>query len=225
MENQRYPISKTLDEYVHTLKKHAYSDIEDNNVNIEWGKTQAYAVVIWSHGNPTLIRCNRSVRRWPEPALLGLLAHELSHIALGADSHNEHQTDRDVISRGLGPYLGIERVFTNKYSDHVIQKGRDRYLGYDSIRLSLTNHEINQLDALMADIGVSPRRMLKESLLHDYAFHEKENSSHIVIDGQLYPLDKKPNVDEIKLIVKDSSVQILSEDMVIGENENGRPRY
>ncbi len=220
MGNTRYPINQTLDEYIHVLKKHAYSDIEDSTVIIEWGQTQAYAIVVWSHGKPALVRCSRIIRKWAEPAILGLLSHELSHIALGANSHNELQTDKDVISRGLGPYLAIERVFTNKYSDHLIKRGRDRYLGYDSIRLSLTEHETSQLDALMADIGIAPSRRLKESILHDYAFHEKENASHLMINGHLCPYDTKLSNADIKIVVRKSSIQVLSEDMIIGEYEN-----
>lgn len=199
---------------------YAYTDIEDKNVNVDWGRTQAYAVVIWNQGKPVSIRCNKAIRSWTEPALLGLLSHELSHIALGENSHSEHQTDEDVIIRGLGPYLAIERIFTNKYSDHIIRKGRDRYLGYDSIRSLLTRHEGNQLDALMSDIGILPKKMQKDFLLHDYAIHQTENSSHIIIDGHSYSLDEKQSMKDIKFVVRDSSVQVLLDEQIIGEYEN-----
>jgi len=220
MAELKYQITRTLGDYIRTLISYVYTDIEDKNVNVDWGRTQAYAVVIWNQSKPVSIRCNRAIRSWAEPALLGLLSHELSHIALGENSHSEHQTDRDVILRGLGPYLAIERIFTNKYSDHIIRRGQDRYLGYDSIRSLLTKHEENQLDVLMSDIGFLSKKMQKDSLLHDYAFHQTEESSHIIIDGHSYSLDEKQCIEDIKFVVRDSSVQIVLDEQIIGEFEN-----
>ena len=88
------------------------------------------------------------------PALYGLLSHELSHIALGVNLHSEFQADRDVIERGLGPYLAIERLFTNKHSDYILREGEDKYLGFISIRKLLSPDEVHQLDTLISEIGM-----------------------------------------------------------------------
>ena len=57
-------------------------------------------------------------------------------------------------ARGQGHYLAIERAFTNKYSDHVLRDGADRYLGYTSICKLLKFQEVQQLDSLISDIGI-----------------------------------------------------------------------
>ena len=147
-----YIQSRRFEDFIFTLMNQAYADIKDRTVKVEWGGTGANAVVIWSKNKTDVIRCNRIVRDWPEPALIGLISHELSHIALGVNLHNELQADRDVIERGLGLYLAIERIFTNKGADHIVREGEDRYLGYASIRKILTAHEVHQLDILMSDL-------------------------------------------------------------------------
>ena len=116
------------------------------------GSTGTNAVIIRSQNKSDTIRCNRAVRNWPEPALNGLLSHELSHLALGSKMHTELQADKDVIARGLGHYLAVERAFTNKHSDHVLREGEDRYLGYTFIRKLLKYQEVQQLDTLMSNI-------------------------------------------------------------------------
>jgi hypothetical protein len=150
-----YPHTRRFEDFIFTLMSKEYSDIKDRNVNVVWGRTEANAVIIWSQNKLDIIRCNVAVRDWPEPVLIGLLSHELSHIALGADLHSELQADKDVIARGLGLYLAIERVFTNKHTDHILGKGDDRYLGYESIRKLLTSGQVAQLDILMSDLGMS----------------------------------------------------------------------
>ncbi|MHA1481147.1 MAG: hypothetical protein ACTSQZ_06970 [Candidatus Thorarchaeota archaeon] len=147
--------SRKFEDYVYTLMCEAYSEIKDRTVRIEWGRATANAVIIWSQNKIDIIRCNRAVRNWPEPVLYGLLSHELSHIALGANLHLEIQADRDVIDRGLGPYLAIERLYTNKHSDHILREGEDRYLGYMSIRKLLSSDEVHKLEGLMLDLRMS----------------------------------------------------------------------
>lgn len=148
-----YLFSRKFEDHIYTLMKRAYADIKDRTVKIVWGTTGTNAVIIRSQNKSDTIRCNRAVRDWSEPALIGLLSHELSHIALGSEIHTELQADKDVIARGLGHYLAIERAFTNKHSDHVLREGADRYLGYASIRKLLKFQEIQQLDTLMLNIG------------------------------------------------------------------------
>ena len=107
-----------------------------------WAREGANAAIVWSQNKVDTIRCNIAVTEWPEPAILGLLSHELSHITLGTDLHDEIQADEDVIARGLGHYLAIERAFTNKY------------FGYTSIRKMLKSHLVKQLDKLMSESNV-----------------------------------------------------------------------
>lgn len=220
MDEIKYPISKSLKEYIRTLLRYAYKEIGDADIHIEWGKTHSFAVVIWQEGSSPLIRCNRSVRKWTEPALFGLLSHELSHIVLGSKSHSECQTDVNVIKRGLGPYLAVERIFADKYRDHVIQKGRDRYLGYDSIRSLLTKHEERQLDVLMTDIGILPKKGKIDLIMHDYTFHQIGDMFHIVVNGQSFCLDGIPDIGDIKFINEGTSVQIVYKNRIIGQFEN-----
>jgi hypothetical protein len=150
-----YPHTRKFEDFIFTLMSKEYGDIKDRNVNVVWGRTGANAVIIWSQNKSDIIRCNVAVRDWPEPAIFGLLSHELSHIALGADLHSELQADKDVIARGLGQCLAIERAFTLKYADHIIGEGKDKYLGYKSIKKLLKTHEVQQLDSLMSDLGMT----------------------------------------------------------------------
>ncbi len=150
-----YPHTRRFEDFIFTLMNKEYDDIKDRNVNVVWGRTGANAVIIWSQNKSDIIRCNVAVRDWPEPAIFGLLCHELSHIALGADLHSELQADKDVIARGLGHYLAIERIFTRKYADHIIGEGKDKYLGYESIKKLLKSNEAQQLDSLLSDLGMT----------------------------------------------------------------------
>jgi len=149
-----YTQSRIFEDHIYSLMSKAYADIKDRNVHIEWGRTGANAVLVASQNKSDKIRCNRVVRDWPESALFGLLSHELSHIALGVSFHSELQADEDVIARGLGPYLAIERVFTNKYSDYIMRNGEDKYLGYESIKKLLKTYEVHHLDILMSDLAI-----------------------------------------------------------------------
>ncbi len=153
-------LSGRLEDYVHTkrfedlifkLMSKEYRKIRDRNVYITWAREGANAVIVWNQDKTDVIRCNIAVAEWPEPVIIGLLSHELSHIALGAKLHKEHQADEDVIARGLGHFLALERVFTNKYSDHVLKEGEDRYLGYISIRSRLKPQQVEQLYSLMSE--------------------------------------------------------------------------
>ena len=149
-----YVHTKKFEDYIFTLMSNEYADIKDRTVHILWAREGANAAIVWSQNKVDTIRCNIAITEWPEPEILGLLSHELSHITLGTDLHDEIQADEDVIARGLGHYLAIERAFTNKYSDHVLREGEDRYLGYTSIRKMLKSHLVKQLDKLMSESNV-----------------------------------------------------------------------
>lgn len=149
-----YEHTKKFEDFIFTLMSNEYAEIKDRTVHIIWSKAGPNAAIVWSQNKTDVIRCNIAVTEWPEPAILGLLSHELSHIALGTDLHGELQADEDVIARRLGHYLAIERALTNMSSDHILRDGEDRYLGYESIRKGLNSHQIKQLDRLMSENNV-----------------------------------------------------------------------
>ncbi|MBY8996330.1 MAG: hypothetical protein KGD60_01265 [Candidatus Thorarchaeota archaeon] len=66
----------------------------------------------------------------------------------------ELQVDQDIIARGFGLYLALERLFTNKYSDHILRGGEDRYLGYTSIKKRLKSRKLKLLEKMMSDHGI-----------------------------------------------------------------------
>ncbi|MFW9920971.1 MAG: hypothetical protein ACFFED_15325 [Candidatus Thorarchaeota archaeon] len=156
MRKSQFPQSKTLQEYIETIKAYAYPELSEVGVLGTWKRITSFAFVELGSSITSTIRCNLVVKKWPEPALIGLLAHELSHIVQRNTSPDEQNTDLDAISRGLGVYLAIERVYIGKYFDHVIRSGKDRYLGYQEIRSLLDGHEIEQLDALLEMLGMLP---------------------------------------------------------------------
>jgi hypothetical protein len=147
--------TKKFEDIIFTLMSKAYTDIKDRTVHIIWARKGVNAAIVWSKDKMDVIRCNRAVTDWPEPAIIGLLSHELSHVALGADLHGELQADEDVIARGLGQYLAIERTLTRKYTDQILKDGEDRYLGYLSIRKLLKSREVKELDSLMSDLRMA----------------------------------------------------------------------
>ncbi|MHA2024311.1 MAG: hypothetical protein ACW98U_00300 [Candidatus Thorarchaeota archaeon] len=149
-----YEHTKRFEDLIFSLMRSEYADIKDRSVQIIWSRAGPNAAIVWSQNKTDVIRCNIAITEWSEPAILGLLSHELSHIALGSDLHNELQADEDVIARGLGHYLAIERAFTNKYTDHVLRNGEDRYLGYSSIRKLLRSKKVKLLDQLMSNLGI-----------------------------------------------------------------------
>jgi len=149
-----YVHTKKFEDIIFTLMSKEYADIKNRTVHILWARAGANAVIVWSQNKTDTIRCNITVSEWPEPAIIGLLAHELSHIALGAGLHSELQADEDVIERGLGHFLAIERAFTKKYADHVLREDEDRYLGYSSIKKLLKSRQRKQLASLMTEHGI-----------------------------------------------------------------------
>jgi len=149
-----YIHSRKFEDYIHTLMNDAYQDIKDRTVHIIWTRTGPNAAIVWSKNKVDTIKCNIAIADWPEPVILGLLSHELSHIALGTDLHSELQTDEDVIARGLGHYLAIERAFTKKYSDHILRDGEDRYLGFTSIKKKMKSKEVRKISRLLTEFGI-----------------------------------------------------------------------
>ena len=67
-------------------------------------------------------------------------------------------TDLDAIERGLAPYLAIERLYAEKYEDHLLHRGKDKYLGYRTVRQKMTNLEVAHLDAMLEELSLIPPR-------------------------------------------------------------------
>ena len=130
---------------VDVLISSAYPELRNSNMSVSWGKTSSFAQIQWSDSKDDIsIRINTKVKEWHEAGVTGLISHELSHPAQRGGGLSELKTDRDAISRGFGPYLAVERLFAGKYEDHVVRRGKDRYLGYRSIRVQLTHLESQQ---------------------------------------------------------------------------------
>jgi len=156
MKNEVYPQRYSIQEYIVRLQKYAYQELADYDIIGEWKRIPSFAQVVLSDTGPFEIYCNLKVQRWPEPALYGLLAHELSHISLRKVRSSESGADEDVISRGLGAYLALERIFVGKYLDHSVKYRHDKYIGYDEIRKMLGEDEIRQLDLLLVRLKLIP---------------------------------------------------------------------
>lgn len=156
MKNSLLPQEKTLQQYIDNIVDIAYPELRLLRIRGIWKRINALAQVTLSRGISFEILCSIKIKPWPEPALYGLLGHELSHIVLRNQANAEQNADLDVIARGMGPYLAVERIFASKYLDHVLQSRQDRYIGYNQIRKLLTHHELVQLNMLVEELGLTP---------------------------------------------------------------------
>jgi hypothetical protein len=198
------------------LVAHAYPEFENRDFTVKAGKLRSYGQVRWGDAGGVQITCHQDVIRWPEPALIGLLAHEISHPAAGRSS--EEGTDRDVINRGLGHYLAIERAFVNKYDDHCIGRGEDRYLGFQSVRELLNDHELRIMGNLLEDFKILPSKAAtKFRLLHDTAIHDGIGHSILMIEGQSIRVDGASPSSDIKLLFRDEILYVYADDEVVAQ--------
>ncbi|MHA1939376.1 MAG: hypothetical protein ACXABV_10675 [Candidatus Thorarchaeota archaeon] len=202
-----------IKELGHRLVVHAYPEFDSRDFTINTGNLRSYGQVRWGDVGGIQITCHQDVIRWPEPVLIGLLAHEISHPAEGSSS--EEGTDRDVIDRGLGHYLAVERAFVNKYDDHSISRGKDRYLGFQSVRKLLNGHEERIMENLLEDFRILPsKETTKFRLLHDTAIHDGIGHSILMIEGQSIRVEgARPNSD-IKLLFRDEILYVFVDDEV-----------
>jgi hypothetical protein len=207
-----------LTQVANRLIKTAYPELNPNQVRIEWGRTSSFATVSWTQEfNEIRIKCSNETKRWPEPAIIGLLSHELSHPAQMKNTQSERSTDLDVVERGLGPFLGVERLFTGKYEDHVIKKGMDRYLGYRSIRQLLSETEMMHLDALLEDLRLAPSgKMEMQRVFHDMLVIHSSTSTMIRVDGQEFSLPLMKNNPHITIIHKGNSNHLIVDGEDVG---------
>jgi hypothetical protein len=195
----------------------AYPEFEGRDVKVITGNLRSYGQVRWSDDGGISIICNRDVVKWPEPVIIGLLGHEMSHPAKGVHS-SEENTDLDVISRGLGPYLAVERAYVNKYEDHRIGKGKDRYLGFQSIRELLNDHEQTTMRHLLEDFRITPSRGLNEHrLVHDTAIHDEVGQLILMIEGQAIRVEGVRTDSDVKLLFRDEVLYVYVDDEVATE--------
>jgi hypothetical protein len=195
------------------LIDYTYQDLKDKDIMIHWAKLHSYAEVRWDEENLSIeISCDESVKGWHEAAVIGLLAHELSHPARRGIS--ESQTDFDVINRGLGVYLAFERVISGRYNDTIINRGKDRYLGYVTIRKEMEDFQMKQLDKLMEWRRIKP---VEQKLVHDSIIINRADRLVLSVGEDIFKdVDISPNAD-IKLIIRDSKTYIYADDVLISQ--------
>ena len=199
----------------------AYPELQKNDIITSWGQISSYGQVRWSADDNTIqIRVNKDIGTWHQAGIIGLLSHELSHPSQKGSGLKEHKTDEDVISRGLGLYLAVERLIAGKYEDHIIQRGKDRYLGYRSVRNLLTPIEIKSLDLLMSNLKLKPARTShRNSFSHDSIVYEKDGISTIAIDGVTFVIPQGLIDPDIKIVHRDGIVSVYADEKIIGQYE------
>ncbi|MFX0056056.1 MAG: hypothetical protein ACFFAX_08455 [Promethearchaeota archaeon] len=209
--------SNDISNLVRRLVVNAYPELANRKIKVRAGALKSYGQVRWSDVGGINITCHQDVIDWPEPAIIGLLAHEISHPGKGQDSCEE-ATDLDVISRGLGHYLAVERAFVNKYEDHVVERGKDRYLGFQSIRDLLNAHEERILEQLLGDFRILPlkrRELIK--LMHDTSIYDGTGHSVLMIEGKAIRVGEIPANSDLKLLLRDDILYVYADDEVIAE--------
>jgi len=207
-----------LSELVHRLVEIAYPELIQNNIKIQWGRTSSFATISWSQDTKDIrIRCSNETKQWHEAALTGLLAHELSHPAQLKTNQSERDTDLDAVGRGFGPYLGVERLFAGKYEDHIIRRGKDRYLGYRSIRNLLNENEMTHLNALLTQLKLVPSMKLEhKNIHHDTVIIHSANRTTIQIEGYEFEIALQKEDSEVRTIVIENTTFVIVDDEKVG---------
>ncbi|MHA1950578.1 MAG: hypothetical protein ACXAAO_09970 [Candidatus Thorarchaeota archaeon] len=203
---------------VRDLVSYAYPELQEKKLDVSWSRMSNFGQVRWSDEDDRIsIRIDNSVRAWNQVGITGLLSHELSHPALSESRQLESRTDGDVLSRGLGPYLAVERVLAGKYDDHIILRGKDRYLGYRTIRDQLTPLELDNLDALMSDLKLKPSvQSQRHQIYHDSAIYEKKGISKITIEGHQFSLPNGVQNPDIKIVDREGLVSVYADEVLVG---------
>jgi hypothetical protein len=202
---------------VSNLVQYAYPDLIDWPMRTRWGRLSSFAEIRWTSREEEIsLVCDRTARRWHECAVLGLLSHELSHPCVSAARRAEETTDLNAIERGLGVYLAAERITTGRYLDQVVGRGRDRYLGYQSVRQRLTQRETRELDRLLDFLRIVPSRsaILSAETIHDTAIGGR---FQVCVGGYVFEGVNIPPDSSVKLLVKESSVFLYVNDELVGE--------
>ncbi len=217
---------KNLSSLVTGLVEVGYPELTQNPIMIEWGRIASFATISWNQDLRDIrIKCSNETKKWHEAALVGLLAHELSHPAQIGKSQSELGTDLDAIERGFGPYLGVERILAGKYEDHTIRNGKDRYLGYRSIRKDLSANELKHLDRLLVQLRLIPHKTTnRPSIYHDYIILNSSTNTFIEVDGYKFKLPLLDNPD-VTFVIKGLSTHVLVNGKEIGIIENQHTNF
>jgi hypothetical protein len=220
LEN-KMPTAFDINNLLKTLVSFAYPELQKKEVVVSWGYASGFGQVRWSDDdNEISIKINKSVNAWHEAGITGLLSHELSHPAQSGSGLKEMETDEDVIARGLGSYLAVERLLAGKYEDHIIRRGKDRYLGYRSIRDLLASKEIQNLDMLMSEMKLKPAQPIRASMIsHDSVLYEKEGRSTISVNGYQFVLPVGLLNPDIKMVYREGIVLVYADEMLVGKCE------
>ncbi len=207
-----------LSELVHRIAEIAYPELIQSNIKIQWGRTSSFATISWSQDSKDIgIRCNNETKHWHEAALTGLLAHELSHPAQCKTNQSERGTDLDAVERGFGPYLGVERLLAGKYEDHIVRRGKDRYLGYRSIRKLLNENELIHLNALLTQLKLVPSRKTEhQTVHHDTVIIHSANRTTIQIDGHEFEIALQKEDPEVRTVVRDNTTIVIVDNEEVG---------
>ncbi|MFW9794349.1 MAG: hypothetical protein ACFFEE_08605 [Candidatus Thorarchaeota archaeon] len=212
--------SVNLNNLLKDLVSFAYPELQKRVVVASWGKTSSFGQVRWNDDSQEIsIKIDKCVRGWHPAGITGLLSHELSHPTQRGSGLKELKTDEDVIKRGLGPYLAIDRILAGKYEDHIMRRGKDRYLGYRSIRGHLTPQETRDLDRLMSDTQLKPVASGKRTLLHDSVFYEKGGTTTISVEGHKFTLPHGFDDPDIKMVIRGGTVYVYADEILVGQYE------
>lgn len=207
-----------LSDLVKRLVEIAYPELISSHIKIQWGRTSSFATISWTQDFRNItVRCSNGTRHWHEAALTGLLAHELSHPAQCKEHQSERSTDLDAVKRGFGPYLGIERLVSGKYEDHIIRRGKDRYLGYRSIRKLLYNNELIHLDALLTQLRLVPsRKVERQTVHHDTVIIHSSTCTIIKIDGHEFEIPFRDIDPEVRTVVRNNTTYVIVNEEEVG---------
>lgn len=215
---------RDLQELIRLLVEEAYPELRPSDIDVGWKRTSFFGTVSWTSLPGSIrITCNTQTKKWHEAALLGLLSHELSHPAQDNHSTTERSTDIDVIERGLGPYLAAERATTGKYEDYIISRGRDRYLGYRTIRGHLLGLELTQLDALLREMQLVPsKKGGRELLSHEVSIRHSNKQIDIAVDGNVFTVTGDTKDPKIELIAREGITRVYADGQEIGSYSNSK---
>ncbi|MHA2133779.1 MAG: hypothetical protein ACXAEN_15810 [Candidatus Thorarchaeota archaeon] len=221
MSRSRTPRDSILQPLVDRLVHFAYPELREFEISVGLKAISAYAQIEWSSAHSSMrIVCDKDVQRWHESQKVGLLAHELSHPCTDGRSTREEDVDFDVVKRGLGAYLAIERISAGKHEDHWLRRRKDRYLGYRTIRSMLEGHELSQLDLLLKEVRLAPAlgSTGRGTIPHDISIVDRSGQTHIQLDGIDFILDEMVAEGEFKLLIRDETAYLYVNDAVVAES-------
>ncbi|RDE13967.1 MAG: hypothetical protein C4K47_05190 [Candidatus Thorarchaeota archaeon] len=202
---------------VSNLSRYAYPELVDQPLRAKWSRLSSFAEIRWTNPREAIsLVCDKTAQRWHQCALLGLLAHEMSHPCVSTSRRAEERTDLDAIERGLGVYLAAERITTGRYRDQVVGRGRDRYLGYQTVREYLTQHETKQLDRLLDLLKIVPSSYgvsLTETI-HDTAIGG-DCQAHV--GGYVFQGVTILPGSSVKLLVREDSVALYIDEKLVAK--------